>query len=121
MNQRVFEKLVERALQELPSLISERIENVGVVVEDWPSPVVLEEAGLDNPYDLLGFYQGTPLTDRIDYGMVLPDKISIFRMPIEAVCSTEAEVMEEVRRTVVHEVAHHLGFSDGDLARLHYD
>ncbi|MBI4329625.1 MAG: metallopeptidase family protein [Chloroflexi bacterium] len=121
MIRHAFERLVRKALRSLPPEIAERLENVAIVVEGWPSPAQLEEGEGEDRYGLLGLYQGVPLTDRGEYGMTVPDKISIFQGPIEALNLSPEETSAEVRRTVIHEVAHHFGFSDEDLHALDYD
>ncbi len=102
-----FEELVADALDEIPDDLWQLVDNVAVVVRE----------GIDGS-SLLGLYDGVPLTERdAGYaGMVMPDRISIFRLPILAMCHSEEEVVEQVRITVVHEVAHHFGIDD---ARLH--
>ena len=110
-----FEALVRQAVEELPSAFMDRLENVVVVVEEWPSDEQLDAAGLGDEETLLGLYEGIPLTDREGYNLVLPDKITIFQGPIEMACETEDEVVEQVRETVVHEVAHYFGISDEQL------
>jgi predicted Zn-dependent protease with MMP-like domain len=101
-----FEELVAEALDGIPDELAARIDNVVVRV--------LEDSRGGNLY---GLYEGIPLTRREQYGgMVMPDKITIFRQPILARCRTEAEVVRQVTITVVHEIAHHFGISD---ARLH--
>ena len=103
-----FEQLVGDALDALPDDLARLIDNVVVVVED--------EA--EDP-DLLGLYEGVPLTERHDYGsMVMPDRIVIFRRPICAMCDSEEDVVEEVMVTVVHELAHHFGIDDDRLDEL---
>ena len=67
---------------------------------------------------LLGLYEGIPLTERYDYNLVLPDKITLFQGAIEAICSSDEEVVEEIRDTVVHEVAHHFGIDDQRLQQM---
>ena len=121
-----FERLVVRALQSLPPEIEEQLDNVAVVVEEWPDEEQVEIGGDSHghgPYGLLGLYQGIPLTDRDGYGMggSLPDKISIFQGPIEALGLSREETVEEIRKTVLHELGHHMGFSEGDLERLGYE
>ncbi len=101
-----FEELVGAALDEVPEVLWEQFENVVVLVEDEDE---------DEP-DLLGVYDGIPLTEREDYGGVLPDVIRIFRLPICRFVEDEEQLVEEVYVTVVHEFAHHLGIDD---ARLH--
>jgi predicted Zn-dependent protease with MMP-like domain len=107
-----FERLVGEALDELPAELSSLIDNCVILVED--------EAPRDEP-DLLGLYDGIPLTERGQgYSGVLPDRIFIYRLPTLAICATRDDVLEEVRITVVHEVAHHFGVSDERLHALGY-
>lgn len=120
VSRREFERLVRRAMEELPASIRERIDNVDVVVRDWPSPQDLGESDLADRYALLGLYQGIPLTQRSHYDMALPDKITLFRRPIEAVCQSREQVVDQVRKTVVHEVAHHFGIDDAHLDQTDY-
>lgn len=103
-----FAELVDRALDSLPDELWDQFDNVAVVVED---------ADPDEP-DLLGIYEGIPLTERGDYGGVLPDRIAIFRIPLCEMCVDEDELVEEVRITVVHELAHHMGIDDDALHDL---
>ena len=95
------------------------MENVAVIVQRNPTPQQLAAAGVGPNSILLGLYEGVPLTERTSsYGMILPDEISIFQQPIERMCANDADVMREVRRTVVHEVAHHFGISDQRLREI---
>jgi predicted Zn-dependent protease with MMP-like domain len=117
-----FLRLVEQALAGLPSPYRDWLENVDVVVERRPSAHHLREAGLGRGETLFGLYEGIPLTQRTsDYGMVLPDKVTIFQEPLEEEFESEEELVEEVRRTVLHELAHHFGISDEELERLGLD
>jgi predicted Zn-dependent protease with MMP-like domain len=101
-----FEAMVGRALDGLPAELGRLMRNVAVTVEHDPGP-----------RGLLGLYHGVPLTSRTSqYSGVLPDQITIYRLAICAICRDESEVVEQVRRTVVHEVGHHFGIDD---ARLH--
>jgi predicted Zn-dependent protease with MMP-like domain len=119
MYRRRFERLVSRALRQLPGEIRDCLDNVAVVVEDEPSPHQISSAGIRSGDTLLGLYQGVPLTQRSSsYGMVLPDKVTIFRKPIESICASDQEIVYQVRKTVVHEIAHHFGLSESDLRRL---
>ncbi|MEW6364287.1 MAG: metallopeptidase family protein [Acidobacteriota bacterium] len=122
MKRRAFEKLVAEALAEIPEELARRLENVDVVIEDEPDPELLEEMGMDpETSTLFGLYQGVPLTQRDSrYGLVLPDKITIFRFPIEDECESAEQIKAEIRRTVVHEIAHHFGISDARLRELGY-
>ncbi len=114
-----FEELVYRALERLPERFKERLENVDVVIQDWPTREQKEEADVTDNYDLLGLYEGVPLTERTSgYGMVLPDKITIFRRPLESLGLNEAELEIEVQDTVRHELAHYFGISDERLDEL---
>jgi predicted Zn-dependent protease with MMP-like domain len=107
-----FEELVADALDEIPDDLWRLMDNVAVVVRDG-SP----------GSSLLGLYDGIPLTKRDGSydGMVMPDRISIFRLPILAMCADEAQVVEQVRITVIHEVAHHFGIDDDRLTELGWD
>lgn len=108
-----FDELVAEALDTVPPELAAMIENCVIVVEDYPPP--------DRPRDLLGLYEGIPLTERGEfYAGVLPDKITIFRMPTLAICDRVDDVVEEVHITVVHEIAHHFGISDARLHELGY-
>lgn len=116
---REFEESVVKALKRLPKHIKKRMKNVAVVVEDQASQALLEEVGLGSPFELLGLYQGIPLDKRgFFYGNVLPDKITLFQIPIESRCRTGEEVEEEVRKVVIHEVGHYFGLSDERLREL---
>ena len=110
MSEERFAALVEQALDDIPDELSSLIENCLIVVDD--------DAPADDP-DLLGLYDGIPLTERgMDYSGYLPDTIHIFRRNILAACDTETDVVEEVYITVVHEVAHHFGIDDERLHKL---
>ena len=114
-----FEVLVAEALDGLPPDIQAKLENVEVVVERRPSPAQLQRLGLGPRRSLFGLYEGIPHTRRTSgYNMVLPDKITIFRQPIEAHCQSDEQVKQVVRRTVLHELAHHFGISDERLREL---
>jgi predicted Zn-dependent protease with MMP-like domain len=116
---KTFETLVVEALDSLPPDIQAKLENVEVVVEWRPSPAHLRRLGLGPGRTLFGLYEGIPHTSRTSgYNMVLPDKITIFRQPIEAHCHSDEQVMQLVRRTVLHELAHHFGISDERLREL---
>jgi len=112
MSQERFEELVGDALDTVPAELANLMDNVVVLVEDEPPA--------DDP-ELLGFYDGTPLTERdTRYAGVVPDRIMIFRNPTLRMCEDEDEVVEEVRVTVVHEIAHHFGIEDDRLHDLGY-
>ena len=128
MRRRQFEELVRRAVEEVaddwpdekkegwPVFVENLLSNnVDIQVRRQPTKRQLKSAGIGPDETLLGLYEGVPLTDRDGYNMVLPDVITIFQLPIEEMCSTEEEVMEEVRKTLVHEVAHHFSITDVEL------
>ena len=108
------------AVMSLPPEVADHLDNVVIVVEDWPDRDQLSMRDGNDRYSLLGLYQGVPLTEREGYGMVLPDRISIFRRPIEALSLNREGMIEEIRKTVLHEIAHHFGFSDDELERIGY-
>jgi predicted Zn-dependent protease with MMP-like domain len=117
MDRESFERLVARAVDDLPEEFLERLENVDVVVEDYPTPDQLLKLGMEPGETLLGLYEGVPRTRRGGhYGLVPPDKITIFQRSIEAKCRYGGNISAEVQRVVKHEIAHHFGISD---ARLH--
>jgi len=119
MERAAFERVVADALDSLPPTFQEQMENVEVVVEDWPSRSVLRQAGVGRPMDLLGFYHGIPLTQRNrGYNLVLPDKISIYQRPLEMRCRTLDELADLVRHVVLHEIAHHFGIDDERLLEI---
>ncbi|WNB87600.1 metallopeptidase family protein [Cellulomonas sp. ATA003] len=111
MSREEFEDAVRDALDEIPEELAQQMDNVVVLVEDDPPP--------DDP-ELLGLYEGVPLTERGDFWATgaLPDRITIFRLPTLALCESRDEVVEEVAVTVVHEIAHHFGIDDDRLHEL---
>ena len=113
-----FEDLVRRALMEIPDGIQARLSNVDLVVEYRPSKGQLVGSGIEDGECLLGLYEGIPLTERYDYDMVLPDKITLFQEAIEEICSGDDEVIKEVRDTVIHEIAHHFGIDDERIQEM---
>ena len=113
-----FEKLVRKALSQLPIDVRNHLDNVDVVVDGSASTSQLVGTGIENEMDLLGLYEGIPLTERYGYDLVLPDKITLFQRPIESICETQEQVSEEIKATIVHEVAHHFGIDDDRLHNL---
>ena len=118
MRKRDFEELVRKAVGRIPPEFLAIMENVDVQVRRRPTARQLRSTDLDADETLLGLYEGVPITDRGDYNMVLPDKITLFQIAIEAVCSSDEEIVREIRDTVVHEVAHHFGIEDDRLEEL---
>ena len=113
-----FERLVSQALSDLPDEFRHSLQNVDIVVDDVASMNQIVGTGIENAMDLLGLYEGIPLTERYGYDMVLPDKVTIFQKPIESICDTEEEVAEEISKTLIHEIAHHFGLDDEHLNQL---
>jgi len=121
MNKDVFERIVARAMEDLPPAIKQQIANVAVVVEEWPDDETLDMADVDEPEELLGFYSGIPLTERHEQlWLVLPDKISLFRQPILLTCRNDQEVEAAIRRTLRHELAHYFGIDDERLRDIEH-
>jgi predicted Zn-dependent protease with MMP-like domain len=117
MRRTAFERLVAEALRGLPEEFRSKLVNLAVVVEDRPTRRDLQRAGLPPHATLLGLYIGVPLTERgSNYGGVLPDKIVIFKAPIEALCRTDEEVRRTVQETVRHEIGHYFGLGEAQLA-----
>ncbi len=114
---RRFERLVAEALAGLPPRFQRWLDNVAIVIEDEPSPEVRAEMGLAEADTLFGLYQGTPRTTwGRDEVAVVPDRILIYRRPIERACHGPDEVRFEVRQTVRHEIGHHFGLSEEELS-----
>jgi predicted Zn-dependent protease with MMP-like domain len=118
LSRKEFEDMVREAIEGLPEEFLSRLENVDVVVEDEPSFEQLQRNGLGPEDTLYGLYEGVPLTERMNYSMVLPDRIFIFQRPLEEVCDTREELIEQVQVTVAHEVAHFFGMDDQSLEEM---
>ena len=117
-----FEVLVARALDDLPLEFKSRLENVDVVVQDYPTSRQMGRIKLGGRTHLLGLYEGVPQTRRgRHYGMVVPDKITIFQKAIEATTRSDKEIENEIQRVVRHEIAHHFGSNEETLRRLEAD
>lgn len=115
---RQFERIVDRAVVSLGEELRERLDNVEIVVAAEPR---IDQTGEDDD-QLFGLYEGIPRTERTSsYGMTLPDKITIFQGPLERNFTTPAELYEQVRVTVLHEIAHHFGIDEDRLTELGYD
>jgi predicted Zn-dependent protease with MMP-like domain len=120
LTRRAFRRLVQQAIAELHPEVLQVLDNVAIVVEDTPTPEQRGRVDLDEQVTLLGLYEGIPLTQRAGYNMVLPDKITLFQRPLEAATSSSEDLKEEIKTTIVHEIAHHVGWSDADLERMGY-
>jgi predicted Zn-dependent protease with MMP-like domain len=122
MDRARFEQLVEEALEGLPPQFAERLDNVSVMVQDLASPAQMGKIDHTNPHHLLGLYEGIPLTERPRaYAGALPDRITIFRKPIEEICRTDEEIKVQVRKTVMHELGHYFGMDEEQLRETDAD
>ena len=108
----IFEELVKEGIEAIPKGFLEKLDNVDIVVEETPTPEQLRKLKIRKGSFLFGLYEGVPQTKRWGYGQVLPDKITIFKNPIEKVARSEKEIKEIVRDTVWHEIAHHFGMDE---------
>ena len=119
MQREKFEELVADAVSGLPEEFRELLDNVEIFVEDWPSKEQLKDVGLKDKYELLGLYEGTPITHRDQgYNLVLPDRITIFQKPLEAQCRSNDEIKREIVSTVKHEIAHYFGLDEERLQAI---
>jgi len=119
MERQEFDTIVFRAIEALPAEFKDKLENVDILVEDWPSPQQIRQLRLRNKWQLLGLYEGVPQTNRgSSYNLVLPDKITIFQKPIEAQCRSSREIEVEIGSVVRHEIAHHFGIGDATLYKI---
>lgn len=121
LSRRAFCALVERAIADLPPQFAPYLEELTVDVEDVPDAAVVRDLELDDPRELLGLYQGQPLTERhVDHAVRWPERIVIYQLNVQRACRTRAEIIEQVRRTVLHEIGHHFGLDEDDLDDLGY-
>ena len=112
MNREKFEKLVNDGIKAIPERFLKKLDNVDIVIEDEPTPYQLRKLRTYGGSLIFGLYEGIPQTKRGNYGQVLPDKITIFKNPIEKYASSEEEIKEIVKNTVWHEIAHHFGLDE---------
>jgi predicted Zn-dependent protease with MMP-like domain len=112
-----FQKVIRRAIESLPEEFKSKLDNVDVVVEDSPPPEVVRK--LRRGRLVLGLYQGVPKKSRSSgYGLVLPDKISLFKKNIETVSSSRDDIYRRIRKTLLHEIGHHFSLTDSELRRM---
>ncbi|HEX4916237.1 MAG TPA: metallopeptidase family protein [Vicinamibacterales bacterium] len=111
-----FRALVTAAIDTIPDQFASAINNVAIVVEDRPSPELLRDMEMEDG-DLMGLYQGTPLTERgSGYGNQLPDQITLFKLPIESACEGDEDcIVEEIGMTLIHELGHYFGMSEDEI------
>lgn len=118
-----FERLVAQAVQDLPAEFREHLEDVTIMIEDWPDEDILAEAECQHQSELLGYYRGVPLTDQYESLSVASplqsaSQIFLFRQPILDQCASDREVRRCIRDTLHHEIAHHFGFDDDELEEM---
>lgn len=123
MEKKQFEELVEKAFLALPETFRNKVDNVQITVEDYPSSEQLERAHVQSYRDLLGLYEGIPLERRgTSYGMypTMPDRISLFQKNIESVCRSEKEIEEKILEVLIHEIGHYFGMDEDEIRAAGY-
>ena len=123
MDRQSFEKAAQECFESLPPFFGERLENVYVVVEDSPSPDLVQKMKLRASSMLLGLYEGVPINKRgTSYGAypILPDRITLFRENILRVVDGEKQIREKIREVLIHEIGHHFGMSEEEIRRAGY-
>lgn len=118
MELKKFEKLVNEGIKAIPQKFLEKLDNVDIVIEDEPTPQQLQKLKSRKRLIIFGLYEGIPKTKRWHYGQVLPDKITIFRRPIERFANSEEEIKEIVKNTVWHEIAHYFGIDEKKVREI---
>ena len=120
MTRREFETIVKGVLEELPKEFKDKLQNIDIVIEEGLDMEAVKRLGLGAKGRLLGLYQGVPLKDRTHYyGMVMPDKITLYKQNIERSCEAgRSNIREEIKHVIQHEIAHHFGISDKRLKDL---
>ena len=120
MTRREFEMIVKDVLEELPKEFKDKLQNIDIVIEEELDMEAIKRLGLGAKGRLLGLYQGVPLKDRTHYyGMVMPDKITLYKQNIERSCEAGgSDIREEIKHVIQHEIAHHFGISDKRLKDL---
>ncbi|MFZ5863523.1 MAG: metallopeptidase family protein [Nitrospirota bacterium] len=122
MTRNEFTRLVSAALERIPDEFRMAMQNVQVVLEDWPDPSLMEDVTGDPDDVLYGLYTGTPLPDRAaDYGNTTPDVITLYQGPLEEDFPDREELIYEIEVTLVHEIAHYFGFDEETIERYGYD
>jgi predicted Zn-dependent protease with MMP-like domain len=117
LSQEQFEAIVVRTIDELPERFQKHLNNVALFVEDFPTKEQMRENRIRDRYGLLGLFEGYGQASRLDYGAVLPDRITIFRRPIMDSCENERECADRIARVVRHEIAHHFGLGEKGARR----
>ena len=119
MNHHEFRALVAEAVETIPEKFRNAMQNIAIVIEDEPSLETLHEVGIEPPDTLLGLYQGTPLTERQwAHGNILPDKITLYQLPIEDESEDEDDLIVAIGETLIHEVGHYFGLSEEEIEEI---
>ena len=113
-----FEKLVSEGITKIPQKFLKKLENVAIVIEDEPTPEQIKKLNLRKDFSLFGLYEGVPQTKRGAYYSALPDKITIFKKPIEQFAGSSEQIKETVKNTVWHEIAHHFGSGEEEIREI---
>ena len=117
-----FQEVLRQALDDLPDPFRQALENVAIVVEEWPPDWLLDELGVPPEGTLYGFYHGVPMPERsVSLSGNLPDKISIYRGPLQEDFPRPAELRRQIRVTLLHEIGHYFGMDEEELERLGYE
>lgn len=117
MDQEKFEKLVEEGIEAIPKRFLDKLDNVDIIIEDKPTSAQIKKLNLRHNAKLFGLYEGVPQTKRMHYTWTLPDKITIFKKPIEEVAFSDEQVKQIVKNTVWHEIAHHFGMDEARVRK----
>ncbi len=121
LSEEVFAELVRLAMERIPASFEPYLADISVDVEPMPDRATCVSLGIRDPRDLLGLYRGTPLTERsVEHISRMPDRITIYHHNIERMCRSRAQVIDQVRKTVLHEIGHHFGLDEDDLDELGY-
>jgi predicted Zn-dependent protease with MMP-like domain len=122
MKRALFTALAKRAVEKLPKQFREHLETVEFVIEDWPAKELLESLDMDPEQDtLFGLYDGIPVGERSVLSVEpVADTIYLFQGPLEEACETDAELVEEIRNTLIHEIGHHFGLDEDEIEELGY-
>ena len=123
MDKKTFEELAEKAFANLPEMFKQRMDNVQIMIEDYPSDDQVERLQLESRRELLGLYEGIPLEKRGTwYGSTptVPDRITLFQKNIEAICRTDDDVERKIEEVLIHEIAHYFGMSEHEIRKAGY-
>jgi len=119
MDQALFERFIVEAVQDLPADFRDKLDNIEITVENWPDVSARRATGIEDPRELLGYYRGIPRSRRTHrYGLVLPDRIILYRYPIELHCHTPDDLRNTINHVLYHEIAHHFGIDDDRLREI---